>query len=157
MQLLELTKTVHFASTLFRDSIKYLYITLIHLYKYQLYVDILFMQHSRTKRRKCVKAKKSGHFDDGDADRRGQVTIIENRQRKPQSKTCSKVTAEWVGHLCRNLSGVQGFENRTQHKFCIWNSYIHCSHPQYIFSILEPSKQRAGFTPKQIIKYYQHD
>ena len=76
MQLLELTKTEHFASTLFRDSIKHLYITLIHLYKYQLYVDILFMQHSRTKRRKCVKAKKSGHFDDGDADRRARKLAL---------------------------------------------------------------------------------
>lgn len=108
MQLLELMKTVHFASTLFRDSIKHLYITLTNtFYKYQLYVDILFMQHSRTKRRKWARAKKSGHWDDGDADRRGQGTIIKNRQGKSPSKTCSKATAEWVGHLCRNLSGVQ--------------------------------------------------
>ena len=32
MQLLEFRKTVHFASTLFRDSIKYLYITLINTF-----------------------------------------------------------------------------------------------------------------------------
>lgn len=49
-------------------------------------MDILFTQYSRRRRRKCVRAKMCRHCDDDDADRRGPVTIIKNRQGKSPSK-----------------------------------------------------------------------
>lgn len=86
-------------------------------------MDILFIQHNRTKRSKCVTAEKSEHRHDGDAGRGRQGTVIKNRQRKPQSKIRCKATKSWRGMSAQESQGVQEMkgvtENRTQCKYCI--------------------------------------
>ena len=138
---------------LFSEILLNIYILhlLTHLYRYQLYVDILVTQYSRTRRRKCVRAKRCGHCDDGDADR-GPVTIIKNRHGKSPSKRWGVYAG--ISVECKDSMVWLKAEPNTSSVFET------ATYTVLFLSTSSPfwrSKQIAGFTPKQVIKYYQHD